>query len=193
MKIQTFDPKLNAESAITRTDRITTGTFLWAKLTTLLGSNEEPEDTLLIYYPDYIAYTTVELHRYFRDDRTVKFLVGIDAITSRVGEVDVELPPRKPVYPSSDVIISTELTPTDAEREWEEWIFTYINRRFRPFKRPDTSLDQLELIYVPYWLIDYGTLTDSYVISGLTKQVEEVVSIKPIKGYYERIRGINTN
>ncbi len=186
MRIQTFDPKLDAESAVVRSDRITIDTFLRAKLSTLLNADKEPDEVSLVYYPDYIAYTTVELHRYFRGDRTVKFLVGIDAVTGRVGEVDVELPPRKSVDSSSDAI-DAELTPTDAKDEWDDWIFPYIDRRFRPFKRPDFSLDELELVHVPYWLIDYGTLADSYVVSGLTKQVEEVVSLNPIERYYERI------
>lgn len=186
MRIQTFDPKLDAESAVARSDRITIDTFLRAKLSTLLNADKEPDEVSLVYYPDYIAYTTVELHRYFRGDRTVKFLVGIDAVTGRVGEVDVELPPRKSVDSSSDAI-DAELTLTDAKGEWDDWIFPYIDRRFRPFKRPDFSLDELELVHVPYWLIDYGTLADSYVVSGLTKQVEEVVSLNPIERYYERI------
>lgn len=189
MEIRTFDPRLGARAAVERTDRITIGTFLRAKLSSLLGREEEPEAVSLVYYPDYVAYTTVELRRYLRDDRTVRFLVGIDAVTGRVGEVDVELPPRETVEVDPDRTIPVELAPAEAESEWRDWILPYVDRRFRPVKRPEFLLDELELVHVPYWLIDYGTLADSYVVSGLTEQIEEVVSLKPVEGYYERIAG----
>lgn len=184
MRIRTFEPALDAQSAVARTDRMTIDTFLLAKLSGVLGLDREPDAVSLVYYPDYIGYTTVELQRYLRSDRTVKFLVGIDAVTGRVGEVDVELPRRSPVETDSEAVLDAELTPTDARDEWDEWIFPYIDRRFRPIKRPEYSLDELELVYVPYWLIDYGTLADSYVVSGLTQQIEEIVSLAPIERYY---------
>lgn len=187
MDVRTFDPRLDSETAIARTDRITTGAFLRAKVAELLGFGEEPDAVSVVYYPDYIAFTTVKLHRYLRNDRTVKFLVGIDAVTGRVGEVDIELPSRHSVDVDPDDVIATEVTPADAKDEWEDWLFSYVDRRFRPFKRPDFSLDELELMYVPYWIIDHGTMADSYAVSGLTKQVEELVSLKPLKGYYEEV------
>lgn len=189
MEIRTIDPKLDAESATARTDRITLSAFLIGKLRSLLGRDEQPLSVSLVYYPDYIAYTTVELHRYGRSDRTVKFLVGIDAVTGRVGEVDVDLPERRSVDVVPNNVIRPELSVTDAEDEWQEWLFPYLDRRFRPIKRPDTALDELELVYVPYWLIDYGTVDNSYVVSGLTKQIEEVTSITAIKDHYRDVEG----
>ncbi|MFC7009566.1 hypothetical protein [Halalkalicoccus salilacus] len=189
MEIRTIDPKLDAESATARTDRITLGAFLVGKLRSLLGRDEQPLNVSLVYYPDYIAYTTVELHRYARSDRTVKFLVGIDAVTGRVGEVDVDLPERRSVDVVPSDVIRPDLSVTDAEDEWREWLFPYLDRRFRPIKRPDTALDELELVYVPYWLVDYGTVDNSYVVSGLTKQIEAVTSITAIENHYRDVEG----
>ncbi|WP_101295885.1 hypothetical protein [Halegenticoccus soli] len=187
MEIRTFDPRLDAETAVARADRITIGTFLRARAAALLGISEEPLDVSIVYYPDYIAFTTVELYHYLTSDRTQKFLVGIDAVTGRVGEIDIELPSRNTVEADPDKVIARELTPDEAREEWKDWLFSYVDRRFRPFKRPDFSLDELELIYVPYWVVDYGTVANSFAVSGLTKQVEELVSLKPIKGYYEEV------
>jgi hypothetical protein len=189
MEIRTIDPKLDAESATARTDRITLSAFLVGQLRSLLGRDEQPLNVSLVYYPDYIAYTTVELHRYVRNDRIEKFLVGVDAVTGRVGEVDVDLPERRSVDVVPSDVIKPELSVADAEDEWQEWLFPYLDRRFRPIKRPDTALDKLELVFVPYWLIDYGTLNNSYVVSGLTKQIEEVTSITAIEDHYRDVEG----
>ncbi|KYH24561.1 hypothetical protein HAPAU_35440 [Halalkalicoccus paucihalophilus] len=189
MEIRTIDPKLDAESATARKDRITLSAFLIGQLRSLLGRDEQPRNVSLVYYPDYIAYTTVELHRYIRNDRIEKFLVGVDAVTGRVGEVDVDLPERRSVDVVPSDVIKPELSVADAEDEWQEWLFPYLDRRFRPIKRPDTALDKLELVFVPYWLIDYGTLNNSYVVSGLTKQIEEVTSITAIEDHYRDVEG----
>ncbi|WP_254538535.1 hypothetical protein [Halomarina litorea] len=188
-EVRTFDPRLDAGTATERTDRITTGAYLRSRVASLFGRDERPADVSLVYYPDYVAYTTVTLHRYVGGDRTVKFLVGIDAVTGRVGEVDVDLPTREARRVDPSAVIAPDRSPVDAEAEWEEWLFPYLDRRFRPVKRPDYTLDDLELVFVPYWLVDYGSAEESYVVSGLTKQVEEVVSLKPVEGYYAETRG----
>lgn len=185
MEIQTFQPRISAEKAIDRTIRITVSSFIRANLASFLGTDKTADGVYPVYYPDYIAYTTVNLHRYFRGDRTLKFLAGIDAITGRVGEVDVELPDRKMESIESRAAIQVELTETEVESAWYEWIFSYINRNYRPAKRPEFSLDDLELLYVPYWIVDFGSVKNSFAVSGLTQQVERIEAIPPIEGYYE--------
>ncbi|WP_129113430.1 hypothetical protein [Halegenticoccus tardaugens] len=186
MEIQTFDPRLSAASAVDRTDRLTLGSYLRAKVATLIGIEHTPNAVSPVYYPDYIAYTTVELHHVTRSTRTVKFLVGIDAVTGRVGEVDIELPPREEQSVKKISVIPPRLDQDEAGAKWREWILPYLDRTYRPIKRPEYTLDRVELIYVPYWLIDYGTLDESFVISGLTRQVEKVEDLQPVKEYYER-------
>lgn len=185
--VRTFSPRVSADEAVDRTARITLGAFLRDRIASALGADDAPEAVRPVYYPDYILYTTVELRRYLRGDRTVKFLVGVDGITGRVGEVDVELPEREPRSVDSEAVIRTELTEDEVESEWRDWILPYVDRRYRPYKRPEFHLDEIELVHVPYWIIDYGTLDDSFAISGLTKQVERVESMKPLKGYYENV------
>lgn len=186
MDIRTFEPRLSAAAAASRTDRITLGSYLRGRIESLLGRGRDHEAIYPLYYPDYIAYTTVELRRVARSSRTVKFLVGIDAVTGRVGEVDIELPPRERRDVDGAAVIRPDLDRSDAESEWSEWIFPFLDRKYRPVKRPEYVLDRVELVYVPYWLVDYGTLEGSFVVSGLTKQVESVEAMKPVKGYYEQ-------
>ena len=186
MDIRTFEPRLSASAAASRTERITLGSYLRGRIESLLGRGRDPEAIYPLYYPDYIAYTTVELRRVARSSRTVKFLVGIDAVTGRVGEVNIELPPRERRDVDGSAVIRPDLDRSDAESEWNEWIFPFLDPRYRPIKRPEYTLDRVELVYVPYWLVDYGTLERSFVVSGLTKQVENVEAMKPVKGYYEQ-------
>lgn len=188
MEIRTFEPKIDATEAVNRADRIDLLTYLRWKLASFIGHDREPEAVTCVYYPDYIAYSTVVFPRYIREDRTEKFLAGIDAVTGRVGEVDVELPEREALTIDAATVIEPEFSEVEAEEEWRDWIFTYIDRNYRPFRQPDFSLDRLELLYVPYWLVDYGSVSNSYVISGLTEQVEEIRSLKAIEGYYKEKR-----
>jgi len=184
MEVRTFDPRLSAAAAADRPERLTPRTFVLSKLAGLLGREADSGTVYPLYYPDYIAYTTVELDRLLRSDRRVRFLAGVDAITGRVGEVDVELPGREAREVDDDAVIPVSVDEEAARSEWRDWIFEYVNRRFRPTRLPDFSLDELELVYVPYWLIDHGTVSESFVVSGLTKQVERVEDLKPVREYY---------
>lgn len=185
--VRTFPPRVTASSAVNRTARISLGAFLRDRIESALGASDAPDAVHPVYYPDYIVYTTVELRRYLRSDRTVKFLVGVDAITGRVGEVDVDLPEREPRFVDPGAVLRTGLTEEEVESEWRDWIFPYVDRRYRPYKRPEFHLDEIELVHVPYWIVDYGSLDGSFAVSGLTKQVERVESMKPLKGYYENV------
>lgn len=187
MDVVTFEPRLTAEEATSRVDRITAGAYLQSKLASLVGTDTEPEAVYPVYYPDYIMYTTVELRYYLRSNETVKFLAGVDAITGRVGEVDVDLPERGHRTVDPESVIDTELSDTEAEEEWRTWIFEYVNRKYRPFKIPNFDLDDVERLYVPYWIVDFGSLEASFAISGLTRQVERVEDMKPLKGYYQNM------
>lgn len=185
MEVRTFEPRISSSTAIDRTDRLTARSFAISKLKGLLNWGTKEGTVYPLYYPDYIAYTTVDLHRLLRSDRTVKFLAGVDGITGRVGEIDVNLPERKSREVEETAVIPTSVDDEAARSEWRDWIFEYVNRRYRPYKHPSFSLDELELVHVPYWLVDRGTVEESFVISGLTKQVERVEEFKPVREYYE--------
>jgi len=186
VEIRTFEPRLSPGAAADRTDRITLGSYLRGRIESLLGRGPGHEAIYPVYCPDYIAYTTVELHRVARSSRTEKFLVGIDAVTGRVGEVNIELPPRERRDVDEAAVIRPTLDRSDAESEWNEWIFPYLDCKCRSVKRPEYALDRVELVHIPYWLVDNGTLEESFVVSGLTKQVERVEATNPVQGYYER-------
>ena len=149
MEIRTFEPRLSPGAATDRTDRITLGSYLRGRIESLLGRGPGHEAIYPVYCPDCIAYTTVELHRVARSSRTEKFLVGIDAVTGRVSEVNIELPPRERRDVDEAAVIRPTLDRSDAESEWNEWIFPYLDCKCRSVKRPEYALDRVELVHIP--------------------------------------------
>lgn len=181
MELPRFEPRIDAGEAVRRTDRLTLKTFLSSKLASLLGDDTANDpDVTTLHYPDYLAYTTVVLRRVGRDDREVKFIAAVDAATGRVGEVDVSLPETETRQVDDDRVLPVEVDETEAASNWEEWLFPYLDRRYRPVKRPTTSLDRLALVYTPYHVVDYGPDGDRYAVSALTKQVELLDDIAPL-------------
>ncbi len=185
MEISCFEPRLDADEAIQRTDRLTVTTALLSAVRSLLGRDDEADpDVTVLYYPDYLAYTTVTLRRVGRSDKDEKFIAAVDAATGRVGEVDVTLPDVETQTVSEDQVVPIDFDEDDAEREWNEWLFTYIDRTYRPVKRPVTSLDRLVLVYTPFYIVDYGPDEGRYAISALTKQTELLEDVPPLEAAY---------
>ncbi|MFC6768536.1 hypothetical protein [Natrinema soli] len=187
MELPCFEARLNADEAIDRTDRLTPTSFLVSTLRSLLGRSDDADpDVTVLYYPDYLAYTTVTLRRVGRSDKDDKFIAAVDAATGRVGEVDVTLPDIETREVPDERVVPIEYDEDDAEREWDEWLFSYVDRTYRPVKRPETSLDRLELVYTPYYVVDYGPDSDEdrYAVSALTKQVELLEDIPPLADEY---------
>ena len=81
--VRTIGPRLSTTEAVARTKRMTLGRLFRTRVAGLFGREGSPE-IYPAYYPDYVAYTSVTLHRYVGGDRDLKFLAGIDAITGRV-------------------------------------------------------------------------------------------------------------
>ena len=117
----------------------------------------------------------------------MKFLVGIDAITGRVGEVDIDPPERETVKVADEHVLPVEISEEEATEEWRDWLFPYLDRTYRPVKRPEFTLDRLELVYTPFCIVDYGDRDECYAVSTLTKQVELVEDIEPLDIGYESL------
>ena len=184
MELPCFEPRLEPSDAAGRTDRLTFTTFLRSKLESVLGrGGAEPRVTTL-YYPDYLAYTTVVFDRIGRGEKTVKFVAGIDAATGRAGEVDVTIPEIETRTAPDGRIVPVSVDEREAEETWDDWLFGYLNRKYRPVRRPETSLDRLELVYTPYYVVDYGEDGERYAISSLTKQTELLEDIGPLADAY---------
>ena len=182
--VRTIGPRLSTTEAVARTKRMTLGRLFRTRVAGLFGREGSPE-IYPAYYPDYVAYTSVTLHRYVGGDRDLKFLAGIDAITGRVGEVDVELPDRRVESVDPATVLEPTFEESEAENAWREWLWKYLDRKYRPVKRPESSLDDLELVYIPYRIVDYGSRDSSFAVSGLTKQAERVADIGPLAAYYD--------
>lgn len=188
MEIPCFVPRIDTDEAIRRTDRLTLTSYLAVALRSLLGRADDADpDVTAFYYPDYLIYTTVTLKRVGRSDKENKFIAAVDAATGRVGEVDVTLPATETRDVPKMQVVPIDFDEDDAEEEWNEWLFSYIDRTYRPIKRPETSLDRLDLIYTPYYIVDYGAAADEdrYAVSTLTKQVELLEDIPPLADAYD--------
>lgn len=184
MEIRSFEPRLDETDAVSRTDRLTGWTYLRSKLRALLGRSPEPEAVVRLYYPDYLAYTTVELRRLARGDKTVRFLAGIDGCTGRVGEVDVDPPERETVDVPREHVLPADVSEEAATEQWRDWMFPYLDRTYRPLKRPEFTLDRLELVHTLYWIVDYGDAGERYAVSALTKQVELLEDVGALSDHY---------
>jgi hypothetical protein len=187
MEISALEERLDEESAVERTRNLSAKDYVYAWLANRLGwENEGREfEVSVVYYPDYIAFTTATIRQTLRGEKTLKFLAGVDAITGRPGEVDVELPPRRTIDVDPDRVIQPQIDEEEAESTWREWLFKYVGRYHRATEMPEYSLDELELVYTPYWIIDYGTLEESLAVSDLTGRTAKVEEIEVIEEFYE--------
>lgn len=188
MECTCFEPRIDADEAAERTARLTATTLLLSTVRSLFGRDDNPTVSVR-YYPDYLAYTTVTLRRLGRSNTDKKFIAAVDAVTGRVGEVDVTLPAMETRELDPDHVVSVEIDPEGAEIEWNEWLFSYVNRTYRPVKRPETSLDSLKLVYTPYYIVDFGADGECYAVSALTKQPELLEDLPPLRATYDRIEG----
>lgn len=185
MEVPCFEPRIDADEAIQRTDRLTVTTLLLSTLRSVLDRADDPDpDVTVLYYPNYLAYTTVTLRPIGRGDKEKKFVAAVDAATGRVGEVDVDLPNIRTRTVPEMQAVPIDIDEDDAKREWDEWLFSYVDRTYRPVKRPETALDRLELVYTPYYVVDPSTDENRYAVSALTKQVELLEDIPPLDQEY---------
>ncbi len=187
MKISAFEERLDEASAIEQTRNLSAKEYAYAVLADYLDwETETPDfDVTLVYYPDYIAYTTATIRRTLRGKKVLKFLAGIDAVTARPGEVDVTLPARRTIDADPEAVIEPQIDEDEAERIWREWLFKYVGRYHRATAMPEYSLDELELVYTPYWIIDYGTLEESLAVSDLTGRTAKIEEIQVLEEFYQ--------
>lgn len=186
MEIRTFDRRLDRAEAIKRTRNLSTGRYLRHLLAETFGRGSGPTDptVYIVYYPDYIIYTSV-VYKRLRNTETHKFLAGVDAVSGDVGEVDVDLPDSHLQDVDRNVRIEPQLTEAEARDEWNGWIFEYMSRKYRAIKLNEYEIDDIELIYTPYWIIDNGSIEDSLAVSDLTRRTAKVDEIRVIKEFYE--------
>jgi hypothetical protein len=186
MEIRTFDRHLDGTEAVEHTSNLSAMRYLRYVLREKFGIGADLSDptVYVVYYPDYILYTSVEYRRLWTTE-SHKFLVGVDAITGNVGEVDVELPDSHVRDVDRDVRIEPQLTEADAREEWNEWIFDYMSRKYRAMKLREYGIDDIELVYTPYWIIDNGSIEESLAVSDLTRRTAKVEEIRVIREFYK--------
>lgn len=186
VEIRTLTPRLSEEAAIGRTATTSVWRYAWRHLHSWFGDDPEPEHVQQVYYPNYIAYTTVTIPRRFADDRVEKFLGGIDGMTARTGAIDIDLPARTDRYVNEKSVLDPDIDEEVVYDEWRDWVFEYVNRKFRPISRPDFDLDEVELVYTPYWVIEFADTT--YAVNGLTKAADPIETHQAIDERYRQLR-----
>lgn len=181
--IQTISPQLSQADAVDRTRTVSLWRYLRRGLQRWLGADPEPNRVSLLYYPNYIAYTTVTIPRRFASDRVEKFLGGIDGMTTHTGVIDFELPARISREVTSDRVLSPEILEDDAQSEWRDWVFEYASREYRPIRRPDFGLDSLELLYIPYWVVEFEDA--AFAVNSLTKAADPIETHGSLAEFYQ--------
>lgn len=181
--IQTLDHQLTKADAIERTASTSLWSYIGRRFCRLRGTTPTPERIEMIYYPNYIAYSTVTIPRRFASERVEKLLGGIDGLTGRTGAIDVDLPSRETRCEDALRVLEPTITRDEVRDKWREWIFEYTSQRFRPIHRPDFDLDALKLVYVPYWIVEFSEST--YAISDLTKAADQIMTHPQIARCYQ--------
>jgi hypothetical protein len=181
--IQTLDRQLTEADAIKRTASTSLWSYIGRRFRRLQGTTPTPERIETIYYPNYIAYSTVTIPRRFASERVEKLLGGIDGLTGRTGAVDVDLPSQETRREDALRVLEPTITRNEVRDEWREWIFEYTSQKFRPIHRPDFDLDVLRLVYVPYWIVEFSEST--YAISDLTKAADQITTHPQIARCYQ--------
>lgn len=185
-EIRTLDPRLTRDTAIDRTARTSAWRYVRRRLQSWFGDSPEPERVRRLYYPNYVAYTTVTIPRRFAGDRVEKFLGGIDGITGRTGAIDVDLPGRERQQVADESVLEPDVDDARVRDEWREWVFGYVDRKFRPLSPPEFDLDDVELVYTPYWVVEFDATT--YAVNGLTRAADPIRTNQPIEQQYRRMR-----
>lgn len=181
--IQTLDHQLTEADAVERTASISFWSYIRRCFRRLRGTTPTPTHVETIYYPNYIAYSTVTIPRRFASERVEKLLGGIDGLTARTGAIDVDLPSQETHCKDSTRVLEPTIPRDKARDEWREWIFEYTSQKFRPIQRPEFDLDSLKLVYVPYWIVEFPEST--YVISDLTKSADQITTYPRIDRCYQ--------
>ena len=99
--------------------------------------------------------------------------------------MDLKLPECETVDVPEAHVLPVDVSEGEATEEWRDWMFPYLDRAYRPVKRPEFTLDRLKLVYTSFWIIDYGG--ERYAVSALTKQVELLEDIPPLETQYESL------
>lgn len=181
-EIRTVEPRVTRADAVERTATTSAWGYLRRWMRTQFGTAPDPVRVRQLYYPNYVAYTTVTIPRRFASDRVERFLGGIDGMTGRSGAIDVDLPDRTGRQVTSDCVLDPEIVAEDARGEWRDWVFEYASRKFRPVRRPEFDLDSLERVYVPYWIVEFDDAT--YAVSGLTRAADPIETIPSLESHY---------
>lgn len=184
-EIRTIAPQITRSEAVEQTARTSAWSYLQRRVRTWSGTASEPTQIQQVFYPNYIAYTTVTIPRRFASDRVEKFLGGIDGRTTHSGAIDFELPDRTRQQVTPDHVLSPDVGEDDAQVEWRDWVFEYVSRKFRPVRRPDFNLDSLELLYIPYWIVEFDDTT--YVVNSLTRAADVIETIPPLDDHYQSL------
>ena len=186
MEITTFDRRLDEAEAVKRTRNLSAYRYLRTVLgeTLGIGGGSVDPNVYVVYYPDYILYSSV-VYKRLRATESHKFLAGVDAVSGDVGEVDVELPDTHVQDVDETVVIEPKLTEAEAREEWNGWIFRYMSRKYRATKLLEYEIDDVELVYTPYWIIDNGSIEKSLAVSDLTRRTAKIEEIRVIEDFYE--------
>jgi hypothetical protein len=181
--IQTLDHQLTEADAIERTASTSLWSYIGRRFRRLWGTTPTPEYIETIYYPNYIAYSTVTIPRRFASERVEKLLGGIDGLSGHTGAIDVDLPSQETRHEDALRVLEPTITRDEARDEWREWIFEYTSQKFRPIQHPNFNLDALKLVYVPYWILEFAEST--YAISDLTKAPDRITTHPQIARCYQ--------
>lgn len=181
-KLSTVDIQFSRDNAVKRSVTASFWRYAQRVLRTVIGSPRAPNRVCRLYYPNYIAHTTITIPRRFASDRVEKILSGVDAMTTHTGVIDVELPDQTTRRVDDNHVLIPEMNRDDVHAEWREWIFEYASREYRPVARPDFALDSLDLLYIPYWIVEFND--ETFAVNGLTKAADPIDTHHALAEHY---------
>lgn len=110
-----------------------------------------------IYWPIDLSDVTATVKLPFRSSRSVRMTLAYDAVSARLGVVDISLPQLEEVRVHDRAVMSAVRECPDDE--WWEYGRNQLIRRFRPIEIAGLRVVDRERIYVPYQVFRSGART----------------------------------
>ncbi|WP_152476554.1 hypothetical protein [Nocardiopsis salina] len=120
-------------------------------------------DGRTLYWPVDLAAATAVVKPPLRKERQVRIPVARDAVTGRLGTVDMRLADPAEVDPGEEALL---LEPDHLDgREWWEFARNQVVLRYRPSRITGLALVERRRVHVPYRVVRCGP--DTWLVDSM--------------------------
>ncbi|WP_046469250.1 hypothetical protein [Allosalinactinospora lopnorensis] len=140
----------------------------------LAGRRQPPRVCGDLYWPVDLAVAAAMIELPFRAARSARVALARDAVTGRLGVVDVALREREETSAAPGELVAAVAAADD--EAWLEFARDQVVRRYRPSGLVGLELCERERVYVPYHVVAEGDST--FLVDRLMHRVEPARSLR---------------